>query len=259
MKVQEFCKAFCADMAVTPVPIGYAIKTPFRWSDGDPVAVYIRRSSNGMMRLEDDGMTIQYLQEEGVDFRQETKLEALSEIISSADLTYSAEDSLIFSEYVQEDKIGFHFLRFLSAINRIQDLKLLIRGRIVRYFQDEVRAFLDESLAHPIAIKENEAPSTELRDYIADFVLTGPNGDKLAVFAANTDVKALESLVLWQEVRQRRESKIKCVTIFETAHPQSVKRRTYSRVLNSQIIVGTLDGPRGDLAQKIISELGSLH
>lgn len=259
MNVQEFCKAFCADMAVTPVPIGYAIKTPFKWPDGDAIGVYIRRNANGMMRLEDDGMTISYLQEEGVDFRQETKMEALHSIISSADLSYNPEDSLIFSEYVGEERIGVQFLRFLSVMNRLQDLRLLVRGRIVRYFQDEVRAFLGDNMPRSIRIEENEAPSPDLGDYVADFVLTAPSGATLSIFAANTDVKALESLVLWQEIRQRRKAEMRCAAIFETAQPQSVKKRTLSRVLNSQIIVGTMDGPRTDLAFKLQRELGALH
>lgn len=32
---QALCDAFCGDLSVTPVPIGYAVRTPYLKADGD--------------------------------------------------------------------------------------------------------------------------------------------------------------------------------------------------------------------------------
>src|SRR6516165_670818 len=61
MNADDICKAFCRPIALHSVPIGYALRTPFRGTDGDPITVYIRREETTLeerFRLEDDGQTI---------------------------------------------------------------------------------------------------------------------------------------------------------------------------------------------------------
>ena len=43
MNKSDLCAAFCDQIGVTEVPIGYAVKTPFRRNDGDAIAVYPKK------------------------------------------------------------------------------------------------------------------------------------------------------------------------------------------------------------------------
>ena len=60
---EDLCRAFCDEIA-KEIPVGLAVSTPFRRSDGDAVSFYVIQNSTvpGLARLEDDGQTIAYLE-----------------------------------------------------------------------------------------------------------------------------------------------------------------------------------------------------
>ena len=73
---EELCTAFCNDITVTDVPVGLAVSTAFRRDDGDKVSFYVVSDNGGKVHIEDDGATIPYLEEAGVDFETETRSRA---------------------------------------------------------------------------------------------------------------------------------------------------------------------------------------
>jgi hypothetical protein len=253
MMLEDLCRALCSGLDMRPVPIGYAIKTPFRHEDGDAIAVYLRRNpeDSGSVRFEDDGATIASLEESGVSLSSDTRHEALVSLLKQYDAQYDEQGAIIFSEYVSEDRAPANFAKFLALMLRVQDLRLFTHERVRRAFRDDVRKLLDEHFHGRVAIEEDENPSEVLKDYVADFVLRPPKGDTIAVFAASTELKSLEALLLWQEISRRNISHIKSMAILEGAKPQIIKNRTLNRLFNSGVMIGSMDGDKWELAKKM--------
>ncbi len=236
-----------------PVPIGYAIKTPFRHEDGDSIGVYLRRNPDDSrsLRFEDDGATIASLEESGVSLASESRQEALVSLLKQYGAQYDYEGAIIFTEYFPEERAPANFVKFLALMLRVQDLRLFTHDRVRRAFKDDVRKLIEEHFAGKVSIEEEENPSEVLQDYVADFVLKPPSGDTIAVFAASTELKSLEALLLWQELSRRKIQNIRSMAILEGAKPQSIKTRTLSRLFNSDVMIGSMDGDRWELARKM--------
>ena len=92
---EALCRAFCGDLTLTDVPLGYAVSTTFQRSDGDAVGFYIVRDKlhPDRFRLEDDGTTISSLEAAGVEFSTETRASAFAELLE----TYGVDfDGVVF-------------------------------------------------------------------------------------------------------------------------------------------------------------------
>lgn len=253
MRLEELCKALCSGLAMSPVPIGYAIKTPFRTPDGDAIGMYLRRDPDdpSRVRFEDDGSTIATLEEEGVSFSSETRSDALIDLLKSYDAHYDEDSSIIFTEYVPETRAPANFAKFMALMLRVQDLRLLSQDRVREVFKDDVRTLIEKHFKDRVEIVEDENPNEVLKDYVADFVLKAPSGETLAVYAVSTEVKALESLLLWQELTRRSLPGVKSMAVFESAKPQRIKGRTLSRLMNSDVMLAAMDGDQWEIARKI--------
>jgi hypothetical protein len=253
MKLKELCEALCSGLALREVKIGYAIKTPFKLPDGDHIGLYIRRdpANPRLMRMEDDGGTIAALEEDGVSFATETRSDALADLLKQYDAHYDDADSIIYTDYVDEGRVPANFVKFMALMLRLQDLRMLAQERVREVFKDDVRQLVEQYFEGRVEILEDENPNEVLKDYVADFVLKAKGGQTLALFAASSETKALESLLLWQELRSRKVDRVRSMALFEGPKPQRIKSRTMSRLMNSEVVLGTLEGDRWELAQKI--------
>lgn len=257
MKVHELCRALCSGLALHEVPIGYAVKTPFLAPDGDALSFYIRRSPSQaqLLRFEDDGGTIASLEEDGVSLETESRFEAFQAILKQYSANYSEQDHLIHTDYFSEDRIAANFAKFVALMLRVQDLRLFTADRVREIFKDDVRALLQEYFTDKVEILENNAPAPALSDYVADFVLRTQNGKSLAVHAVSTELKALEALLLWQELGRTRAKNINNMAVLSSTSPHEVRRRTLSRLINSGVLLAAMDGTRWDVANKIAGVL----
>ncbi len=253
MKLNELCEALCSSLALREVKIGYAVKTPFRLPDGDAIGLYIRRDETNprLLRLEDDGGTIAALEEDGVSFATESRSDALADLLEQYDAHYDDVASVIYTDYVDESRVPANFVKFMALMLRLQDLRMLAQERVREAFKDDVRELVEEYFEGRVDILEDANPNEVLKDYVADFVLKSKAGETLALFAASSETKALESLLLWQELRSRKLERVRSMALFEGPKPQRIKSRTMSRLMNSEVVLGTLEGDRWELAQKI--------
>jgi hypothetical protein len=253
MKLNELCEALCSSVALREVAIGYAIKTPFQLPDGDYIAVYIRRDRENprYLRLEDDGGTIASLEEDGVSFASEARADAFADMLRQYDAHYDETASIVHTDYVDESRVPANFVKFMALMLRLQDFRLLTNERVREAFKDDVRKLVEQYFRGRVEILEDVNPDETLKDYVADFVLKAVNGDTLALFAAASETKALESLLLWQELRSRQMERIRSMALFEMAKPQRIKTRTMSRLMNSDVVLGSMEGDRWELARKI--------
>jgi hypothetical protein len=257
MKLDELCKSLCSGLAMRPVPIGYAIRTPFVGGDGDAIGMYLRRQPGApnIVRFEDDGGTIASLESDGVNLSTDSRFEALASLLEQYGAQYDEAAELIHTDYFEEVRAGPNFVKFIALLLRIQDLRMLSTQKVERAFKDDVRAFVDEHFSGRVQIEEESNPSEMLADYVSDFVLRTHDGVRLALYASSTENKALEALLLWQELERQKIGDIRSMALLQTSKPSTIKQRTMSRLMNSGVLFGTMDGSRAELKRKIEHEL----
>lgn len=257
MKVEELCKALCSGLALRPVPIGFAVKTPFEAPDGDAIGFYLRRSADtpSHLRFEDDGGTIASLEEDGVSLETESRFEAFKMLLEQYHAHYDEMTYSIYTDYIPEKRIPANFAKFTALLLRLHDLRLYTKDRVEKVFKDDVRVLINEYFENKVEIFEDVTPSEILTDYVADFVLRARTGETLAVYAASTEIKALEALLLWQELGRRDVKSVKSMALFDRASPPFIRKRTLSRLINSEVLLGTMDGTQWEVARKMANSL----
>lgn len=120
------CEAFCAALDVVAVPGGYAVETPYRNADGDPLLLYYVRDATGeKWRIEDDGTQIPLLEANGVSVRGQSRGAALGALEAEYGATFDDEERSLRTPYMTEAELGAASLRFVALLLRLQDLALL--------------------------------------------------------------------------------------------------------------------------------------
>ena len=255
--LKDICGTFCDGLGLREVPIGYAIQTPLRSPDGDAIAMYVRRSKDmpGLVRLEDDGGTIAALQEEGFGLDSEQRHEEFQAMLTEHGALFDEAEYVIHTEYMSEERVAAAFLKFMSLLLRVSDLRLLSRERVRDTFKADVQAFVEETFNSLAKVERDVPPGSALSDYVPDVVVRGPSAT-LAIYAGTSEVKALEAFVLWQELLRQGVTDIQPMVVFETAKPGQVKARTMSRLMNSDVALASMEGSRWDVSQKLRQRAG---
>lgn len=255
MKPRDFCSAFCTAIALNDVPIGYAFKTPFRKADGDAIALYIRRGPNGVFRIEDDGQTINYLEMNGFDLDATSRSDAFYNLLREYDAFYDDENLLIYSKDMDEKDVPAASVRFSALMLRVFDFILLNKSRVKSTFRDDLIAMIEEQFGQGCQIETNKPLQASMKDYIVDVLVRSADGRTLAVYAGSSELRALESLLFWKEYREQEIKGVKTMLVLETAKPRDIKDRTLARVMNSGILLATLEGDAIAVRQKMSESL----
>ncbi|MGE3691192.1 MAG: hypothetical protein AB7F98_07420, partial [Novosphingobium sp.] len=66
-----------------------------------------------------------------------------------------------------------------------------------------------------------------------------------------SELKALESLLFWEQYKTKAETELRSMIVLEQARPAAIKERTLSRVMNSGLILATLDGGMLNVGEKM--------
>lgn len=236
---------------MTPVPIGFAVRTPHLKPDGDFSGFYLRRSTEnpGEYRIEDDGCTIADLEASGFDLDKESRFEAFSELLKEHRVYFDDANALLTTEYMAEDRLAPAAISFSYFMARVQDLTLLVGSRVQRSFKEDLSELIEEQFGTVAKIERNAPVDQEHRDYIVDFVIRAPDGRVLAVFAGSSELKALESLLFWEQYKTHED--VRSMVVLEEAKPAAIKARTLSRVMNSGLVLATLDGGMINVGEKL--------
>ena len=253
MNADDICKAFCQPIALHSVPIGYALRTPFRGNDGDPITVYIRRDNTTpeeRFRLEDDGQTIGFLETSGVDFDTDSRFSALAEMLREYDAHYDEQDVVIHTQYLHVEEIANACVRFTALLLRLSDLLLLSPGRVRRTFRDDLIELVTQQFGEE-AIRLNSPLNPSMKDYVIDIVVRSSDGRALAIYAATSESKALEALLFSRECRDHNITNVRSMLILENPKPRDIRNRTLSRVMNSDILLASMEGEEIAIKRKI--------
>src|SRR5262249_41271359 len=149
-----------ADLQITPVPIGFAVKTPFFRPDGDAVGFYIRRAESGGLRLEDDGSTIAFLEASGIDLDLESRRELLAELLDQYHARYDENEVLIHSALLKESDLPRAALAFSALMLRIYDLLFATPKRVAKSFLEDLAELIETSFSGSAKVERN-APFNE--------------------------------------------------------------------------------------------------
>ena len=247
------CAAFCSEVMVTPVPIGFAVRTPHLKPDGDYAGFYVRQheTEKELFRIEDDGCTVSDLEASGFDLDKDSRYEAFAELLSDHGVIYDDKNILLATNYMPLDDIAKKAISYSYFMARIKDLSLLVGSRVARSFKEDLGELIEQQFSAVATIERNSSIDKEHGDYIVDFVIRAPTGQVLAVFAGSSELKALESLLFWEQFKNQHDGNLRSMIVLEEAKPAAIKERTLSRVMNSGLVLATLDGGMLNVGEKL--------
>ena len=257
MNTDDICNAFCQPISLRRVPIGYVLRTPFRRADGDPIAVYLRRDETNLQeqyRLEDDGQTIGFLETSGVDLDTETRMQALADMLREHNAYYDQEAVILHTDYMSELEIPMACVRFAALMVRIHDLLLLASNIVRSTFREDLIEMAKRQFGEA-AVEVNKPLLASMKDYIVDIIVRAPDQRVLAIFAATSEIKALEALLFQFQCKQRDITAVKAMLVLESAKPRDIRTRTLSRVMNSDLTLASMDGEEIAIRQKMQESL----
>jgi hypothetical protein len=243
MNKEMLCQEFCDRVSIHEVPIGYVLKTPFVMPDGDPIAIYARRNGRNpdMFRLEDSGLMMGELEAAGFDLESEARLDTLGELLEDHNAQFDEDECLFHTDYMRSDELLRASFGFCQLLVRLPDLALTVSERTRRsFFEDLLRIVETQFEGYTIQIRK--PLRADMNDYQVDIIVRADDGRVLAIYAATSEIKALESLLFWKECQDRGVEHLRSMLVLERANPGYIKKRTLSRVMNSQILLASLDG-----------------
>lgn len=229
---EAICKAFCDDIRICEVPVGLAVSTSWRRSDGDAVGFYIVRDDTNVFHLEDDGTTIPFLEASGVDFETATRQKALDLLLSEYDAVYDGSEAVVRSSAIEEDGIAAASLRFAALLLRLSDFLLLTQEHVSSAFKDDAKALIRKALEGKADITEDQFVNKHLSDVKADLVLKAPDRDAVAVFLVQSAQKINDAIFLQMAAQYESHLRLSVIALLEADHSvtASLRQRAANRL-----------------------------
>lgn len=219
------------------------------------MAVYLRRSEDGTVRLEDDGQTIAFLEANGVDFDTETRYEIFADLLKEYGAYWDENESIIHTDFVSEYDAPWVAVRFTALLLRVGDMIFMTSHRVRSTFKEDLIALVERQFGVSARIELNMALQTTMKDYPVDIIVRSPDGRSLAIFAATSELKALEALLFWHEYREQKIGNVRAMLVIEEAKPRDIKPHTLSRVMNSDLLLAAMDGDEIQIGRKMRDNL----
>lgn len=231
---EALCQAFCGDLKLTDVPVGFAVTTTFRRDDGDAVAFYIVRDKSrpGIFRIEDDGATIAYLEGAGVDFSTETRTEAFEALLAAHQVEFDEDEMLLHTEPMTEAELPRAAMRFLSFMLRINDFLLLTKDKVASTFKEDAANRILERMEGKAVVDQDKAVSPALSDTIPDMVIRGPGRPPVAVFFGSSAQRVNDAIFLQMQALYEIMEPVQVIALLERENVinHDLRRRAANRL-----------------------------
>jgi hypothetical protein len=261
---EALCQAFCGDLKLTEVPVGFAVTTAFRRDDGDSVAFYIVRDKTrpGVFRIEDDGATIPLLESSGVDFSTETRTDAFSALLNAHGVEFDEDEMLLHTENVREADIPRAAMRFLSFMLRVNDFLLLTKDRVVSTFKEDAANRIMERLEGKATIDLDRAVSAQLSDTIPDMLIRANGRDPVAVFFGTSAQRVNDAVFLQMQAIYEVREAVQVIALLEREDVigHNLRRRAANRLAAVPIYRGDEPTAINRIEREALgSTMGSVH
>jgi hypothetical protein len=228
------CRAFCGDLTLTDVPVGYAVSTAFRRDDGDAVGFYIVRDTMrpGLVRLEDDGTTIPFLEEAGVEFSTEARSEAFAALLESHQIEFDEDEMLLHTQPLREIDVPAAAMRFVSFMLRVNDFLLLTRDKVTSTFKEDAARMLRQRIGDRAEIQEGLPVSPAMSDNIPDLVLRAAGRRPVAVFFGSSAQRVYDAVLLQMQALYEAEQDVAVIALLESdgVVSRELRRRAANRL-----------------------------
>lgn len=245
----DLCKAFCGSLTVNPVPAGFAVGTGHDNGDGDHIGFYvIGPSKSGTYHIQDDGLTIAYIEAAGADLENKARKQMLSELRDQYAVIFDKHSGELKSRDVRADEVASEALRFMAFMLRVQDLVMTSTERAVSTFKEDASLMLRELIGDRAEIKEHYALNDQLKEFPADLAILAPNRVPVALFFGITDLHVMEALLL-QSYAEKEKVPCKVVALLERENAITHKAR--QRASNHLEAVPQFRGAELDACRRI--------
>lgn len=227
---ESLCQAFCSQLHVERVPIGWAVQTPYRHPDGDPVMFFIATVADGWSRLEDDGAQVALLEANGVSLDAKgARYQAFLDILAQHHAIYDEDVGVIRTPKMPNDAIPNASVNFTALMLRVQDLALLSVERVRQSWRDDAMRDLHKRFDGVGEVEENVPVSSKVGTLPADAVIRVPGGQApVAVIMGTSNAKGLQALVLKMELEKYQHQNSPVILLVERAKENPLAEGTYA-------------------------------
>jgi hypothetical protein len=231
---EALCEAFCGDLKLTPVPVGFAVTTTFRRDDGDAVAFYIVRDKvrDNSFRIEDDGATIPFLEAAGVDFSSSTRADALAGLLDSHGIEFDEDEMLLHTSSMAEAELPKAAMRFLSFMLRVNDFLLLTKDKVASTFKEDAAARIIAAMEGKAVVEQDSPVSDALSDTIPDMVIRAPGKSPVALFFGTSPQRVNDAIFLQMQALYEIRQPVQVIALRERENviPHDLRRRAANRL-----------------------------
>lgn len=250
----SICTSLCEGHKLRKLKIGYSIRTPYKWFDGDKIVFYAREN-NGKFRFEDNGLIYSELEGMGVDMSNSHRMELLGDMLKFYDLRFDEKEYLFHSDWTDEQKAGDTAIQFSAFLNRLQDFLFLTRDRVENTFKADLLLALEEKFQSCATVEEKVAVASDMKDYVADIVVKFKEGSTAAIFPVTTEQKALEAILFSKELELNQHKNVVPFMVYQNQLTKKVRARTKVKAMNSQIYLADWEGGKAEVLKKVEKQL----
>jgi len=260
---EELCRAFCNEISVKEVPVGLAVSTPFRRSDGDAISFYVVRNTTqpGIAHLEDDGQTMAYLEACGVDFETQTRKKAFEALLAEHGADYDEDENVIRTPNLKEQDLPRASLGFVALLLRLFDFLLLTQERVENTFKEDATRRIKQAIGDRAVIHENAPVSERLTEVLPDLIVTAPKRAPVAIFLSQSATRVHEAIFLQMAALYEAKEPLSVVALLETEG--TLTSNMHRRARNRLSAVTTWEGDQAAALQRIEREIvgaeGTIH
>lgn len=249
---EDLCKAFCGTLSVHSVPAGFAVGTGHEDGDGDHIGFYvIGPSLHGTYHIQDDGLTMSFLEAAGVDLGNKSRQQMFGELRDQYAVSYDEKTGELKSREIESDRIGAESLRFMAFMLRVQDLLQTTTERTLSTFREEAALMIRKIAGDRADVIDGYVVHDSLREIPADLGVVAPGRTPVAVFFGTSDTDVMEALLL-QSYAERAQVPCAVMALLETEG--SVKQKVRQLANNHLEAVPNFRGEEEAACKRIVRE-----
>ena len=248
---EALCRAFCGDLTLIDVPVGYAVSTTFLRDDGDAVGFYIVRDSQSTsrFRIEDDGTTIPFLEAGGVEFSTDTRSAAFTALLDTYQIAFDEDEMLLHTSVVSEAELPAAAMRFVAFMLRVGDFLLLTREKVASTFKEDAARLIRERIGDRAIVSEKVAVSANLADNIPDLLIKAQDRRPVAVFLGSSQQRVYEAILLQMQALYEANEDVAVIALLE--NDRVVTRDVLKRAMNRLETTLTFRGDETESVHRI--------